>query len=305
MEIKTVSLIGLGALGTLFGQHLAAHMPEENLRIIADKDRIARYRRDGIYSNGKRCTFRYISPEEGSEPADLLIFAVKFNDLNDAVAAAKNHIGKETVLMSLLNGISSEDIIGRAYGMEKLLYCVAQGMDAVKTGNRLTYQHMGMLCFGPKAPGVRSVKTEAVSRFFTETGIPHEVDLDMRKRLWGKFMFNVGVNQAVAVYESNYGLMQREGPARELMIGAMREVLTLSNKEGVGLTEADLQYWLKVMGTLSPEGKPSMRQDLEARRLSEVELFSGTVLALGKKHGLTFPVNQMLYDKIKAVESRY
>ena len=304
MEIKTVSIIGLGALGTLFGQHMASRMPRENLRIIADRDRIARYERDGVYCNGKPCAFRYVAPDEGCAPADLLMFAVKFNHLDQAVAAARHHVGENTVVLSLLNGITSEQMIGRDYGMDKLLCCVAQGMDAVKQDCRLTYQHMGMLVFGDMMPGPPSEKTKAVARFFTRIGLPHQVDADMRKRLWGKFMLNVGVNQSVAVFEGDYGMVQRQGHPRDVMIGAMREVITLSELEDVRLTEDDLNYWLKVMDGLSPEGKPSMRQDLEARRPSEVELFSGTVLAFGKKHGRSFPVNEMLYETIKAYEDK-
>ena len=85
----------------------------------------------------------------------------------------------------------------------------------------------------------------------------------------------------------------------------MREVITLSVKEGINLNDDDLNYWLKVVSTLNPEGKPSMRQDVEAKRYSEVEIFAGTVLELGKKHHAETPVNIELYQKIKALESQY
>lgn len=305
MEIKTVSIIGLGALGIMFANHLSKRMAFDDLRIIADKDRIERYRTNHVYSNGELCNFNYMTPEEICKPADLIIFTTKYQGLRDAVKAVKNQVGENTIILSALNGISSEGIIGEAYGMDKVLYCVAQGMDAVKVGNRLTYSQMGMLCFGEREPGVISPKVKAVADFFRKTDFPHEVETNMYRRLWGKFMFNVGLNQTVAVYEGNYGDVQREGPARDTMIAAMREVILLSEKEGINLTEADLSYWLNVLATLTPESKPSMRQDLEAKRYSEVDLFSGTVLELGKKHGVPTPVNQMLYDRIKSIESGY
>lgn len=302
MEIKKVSIIGLGALGTMFGHHLANRIPGEDLRIIADRDRITRYRHDGIYCNGKRCDFSYLAPEDPCAPADLLLIAVKYNGLREAVAASAKHVGEQTVILSLLNGISSEEIIGQTYGMDKLLYCVAQGMDALKTGNQLTYQSMGMLCFGGALPGEIPEKAERVGRFFDRTAFPYQIDPYMKKRMWGKFMLNVGINQTVAVFEGDYGQVQREGPEREMMIAAMREVITLSQKEDVNLTESDLNYWLEVIKPLNPRGKPSMRQDLEGKRCSEVELFSGTVLELSAKHHLPCPVNQFLYEKIRAAE---
>ena len=305
MTIKKVSIIGLGALGILFGHHLSKKMPKEDLRIIADQARINRYKKDHVYCNGERCQFHYVSPEEVCEPADLMIFTVKFSGLENAIKQVKSHIGENTIILSALNGISSEEIIGKTYGMEKVLYSVAQGMDAVKVENKLTYDHMGMLCFGDKESGIISSKVKSVAEFFDKTNFPYEIDQNMYKRTWGKFMLNVGVNQTVAVYQSNYGEIQKEGPARETMISAMREVIALSEKEGVQLTENDLQYWLDVLSTLSPEGKPSMAQDIEAHRHSEVELFAGTVLALGKKYGLPTPVNQELYDRIRTIEKQF
>ncbi|MEH7502810.1 ketopantoate reductase family protein [Neobacillus drentensis] len=305
MEIKKVSIIGLGALGILFGHHLSKKMPKANLRFIADRERIERYENDHVYCNGERCDFTYLTPDEKCEPADLLIFMVKYDGLKDAIEAVKNHVGEQTIILSALNGITSEAVIGEAYGDEKILYCVAQGMDAVKVGNQLTYDHMGILCFGEQEPGLISENVKSVAAFFEKTAFPYEVDSNMVKRQWGKFMLNVGVNQTVAVYESNYGKIQREGRARETMIAAMREVIALSERAGIDLTEADLAYWLSVLATLSPDGKPSMAQDVEAKRPSEVDLFSGTVLKLADKYGISTPINKELYDRIKLIESPY
>lgn len=305
MEIKKVSIVGLGALGILFGHHLSKKLPKADLRIIADQDRIKRYQTEGVYCNGEHCDFNYVTPDELVEPADLILFTVKYDGLKDAISAVKNHVGEQTILLSALNGITSEAIIGDAYGMDKVLYCVAQGMDAVKVGNQLTYDNMGMLSFGEHNPGTRSEKAERVEAFFEKTEVPYEVVSEMVKRQWGKFMLNVGVNQTVAIYESNYGEIQKEGPARETMIAAMREVIVLSEKEGIYLTEKDIDYWLTILATLSPEGKPSMAQDIDARRHSEVELFAGTVLKLADKHRISTPVNRDLYDRIKQFESHY
>ena len=305
MKIRTISIIGLGALGILFGNHLSKRMPKVDLRIIADRDRIKKYKSNHVYCNGNRCEFNYMTPEELCKPADLIIFTVKYDGLNDAIQAVKNHVGEQTIILSALNGITSEAVIGETYGMDKILYCVAQGMDAVKVGNKLTYDHMGMLCFGEGEPGIISPKVKKVAEFFEKMEVPYEAVTDMNKRLWGKFMLNVGVNQTVAVYESNYGEIQRKGQVRDTMISAMREVMVLSEKKGINLTEDDLNYWLRILSTLSPTGKPSMGQDLEARRYSEVELFSGTVLKMSEKYGIPTPVNQQFYDRIKFIESQY
>ena len=239
MAIKKVSIIGLGALGVLYGHHLSKRMRLEDLRIVADQDRITRYEKEKVYSNGELCEFHYVTPEEECGPADLVIFAVKFNGLQEAIQSMKKHVGEDTIIISLLNGITSESIIGEAYGMDKVLYCVAQGMDAVKVGNKLTYDNMGMLCFGSKEPGVISSKAEELAEFFEQMDVAYEIETEMMKRQWGKFMLNVGVNQTVAVYQTNYGGIQREGEARDTMIAAMREGIASGEKEGSERTEED------------------------------------------------------------------
>jgi 2-dehydropantoate 2-reductase len=305
MEIKRVSIIGLGALGILFGNCLSKKMTSDNLKFIADRSRIEKYEKKHVYCNGEHCEFNYVTPEDICEPADLIIFAVKYSSLTEAMQAVKNQVGEHTIILSALNGITSEAIIGEVYGMDKILYCVAQGMDAVKEGNELTYHNMGMLCIGEREPGLVSQKVKRVSEFFEKMGVPYEVDTDMYKRQWGKFMLNVGVNQTVAVYESDYGEIQTGGEARNTVISAMREVIALSEKAGINLTVTDMNYWLKILGTLNPKGKPSMRQDMEARRYSEVELFAGEVLKMGKIYDISTPVNKMLYDRIKFIENKY
>ncbi|PKM55450.1 MAG: 2-dehydropantoate 2-reductase [Firmicutes bacterium HGW-Firmicutes-5] len=305
MAIKTVSIIGLGALGVLYGHHLTQKIPKEDLRIIADADRIERYQKDKIYCNQALVDFNYVTPETPCAPADLVIFAVKHKDLEDAIKAVKHQIGEHTIILSTLNGITSEREIGEYYGMEKMLYCVAQGMDALKIGNALTYTNKGILCFGDIEVGPLSEKTIEVAKFFESVALPYEVEKNMKHRMWGKFMTNVGVNQTIAYYEGDFSMIQRDGPEREMMIAAMREVMSLAQKEGVHLTEKDLVYWLKILDTLNPKGRPSTRQDMEARRISEVELFAGTVILLGKKHHIETPINQKLYDRIKYFESLF
>ena len=304
-EIQTVTIVGMGALGTLFGQILSEHIPKADLRILADPARIARYKKDGVYANGQPCDFQYISTDDIAAPADLILVAVKSTQLQDALQTMRSHVGGHTLILSLLNGISSETEIAEKYGREKVIDCIAYGMDAVKEGNRLTYGHAGKLCIGTTVSGNPTESVLRVERFFKRAQFPYEISETMGKRMWGKFMLNVGVNQTVAVFGPDYASIQHDGIQRDTMIAAMREVISLSCFEGINLTEADLSYWLNILSGLNPHGKPSMRQDVEAKRFSEVDLFAGTVLAFSKKYGIDTPVNRMLYQRIREIESKY
>lgn len=85
----------------------------------------------------------------------------------------------------------------------------------------------------------------------------------------------------------------------------MREVLALSQKEGTGLTNKDFRDYLQIIDELNPDGMPSMRQDRLAKRLTEVDLFAGTVIRKAEKYGLPVPVNRRLYAEIKSFEDSY
>lgn len=299
-NIKTVSLIGLGALGLLFAESFASASSNE-FRVIADKSRQEKYKKEGLYNNDKELRFKMYTPEEICNPADLLIFAVKYGQLPQAIKDVKKHVGDNTIIISLLNGISSEEDIKAVYG-DKVIGCTVQGMDATKKGNRLYWKNMGNFTIGELYTDKITPRLKLVADFLTRANIPYTLVNDMRDRMWGKFMLNVGINQVVSVCEGNYGSVLKEGKERDRMIDAMREVIPLAKAEGVKLDENDLLYWLDVIKPLSPKGMPSMRQDLLQKRKTEVDLFAGTVVKLGQKHNIPTPINQALLEEIHELE---
>jgi len=302
-KIENIAIIGMGALGLLFGDLLDQN-EALSVGFIVDEARMERYRGETISVNGVEKRFTLLPRGAGLSPADLVIFAVKATALAGAMEDAAGAVGPDTVLLSLLNGISSEELLEERFGRDKVVYCTAQGMDATRQGRALRYSKPGQLCIGLPDDRPRD-GLNALAALFERAGVPYTVEADIRHRLWSKFMLNVGLNQVVMVCEGNYGTVQVPGEPREQMIAAMREVIRLSGLEGVPVTEADLKYYLDLVDTLSPSGMPSMRQDGLAHRKSEVELFAGTVCRLAEKHGLEVPVNRQLYDTVLAMEAAY
>lgn len=90
--------------------------------------------------------------------------------------------------------------------------------------------------------------------------------------------------------------------ANELMAEAMKEVILLAEKVGVNLTIDDIDEFKEILKKLSPEGKTSMLQDIEAGRKTEVENLAGKVCELGSKYGVATPINDMLYKMIRILE---
>lgn len=300
-SIKKIYISGLGAVGSLYSS-LIYKMDPDSIKVIADKDRIKRYNEHGIVINNEIYNFEYLTPQDIAPPADLIIITVKQHHLEQSIRDIKNFVGENTIILSLLNGISSEDIIGAEFGMEKILYSFCVGIDAVRVHNVTKFTTTGRIVFGEKNNHKYSSKVIAVKELFDRVNINYTIPEDMIRELWWKFMVNVGINQLSAILKAPYGVFQKFDETQQLLKTVFLEVIALANKLGINLCENDIDKFIKVLNTLSPEGKTSMLQDIEAGRKTEVEIFAGTVLELGRKHGIDTPVNNMLFNLIRTLE---
>ncbi|MCD7905266.1 MAG: 2-dehydropantoate 2-reductase [Clostridiales bacterium] len=303
--IKRAGIIGFGALGILFGSYISDKMGKDNFYVIADRDRCERYKKDDFYKNGSFCNMSYVSPEDKIPPLDLLFFGVKYGAMEEALKLSESFTDENTIFISLLNGIKSEEDIIKKYGLENVVYSTSQGMDSLKEGNKITYRDMGFLNFGKVGSIGREENIAALDEFFDSISFPHKIPEDMGRALWGKLLLNTGCNQAAAVFDCCFDVLQRPGREREVMVSAMREVMLVGQAEGINLDESDVEYWVKVLDGLNPKGMPSLRQDVLNKRPTEVELFSGTINKLGRKHGIPTPSNEFLYKEIKKLEENY
>lgn len=302
-NIHKTSIIGMGALGLLYGAHIVKHKGADALTYVMDKERAVKYQDRDFLVNGETMRF-HLTAAEDAKPADLLMVAVKYTGLKAALDEMKNCIGPDTIIISVLNGISSEEIIGERYGKDNIIYTVAQGMDAMKFGDRLQYTRMGELHIGI-IKGQKEENLDRLTAFFDEIEMPYVKEEDILYRMWSKFMLNVGVNQTCMVYGTTYAGVLAKGEANRTMFAAMREVLAIANAEGIGLSEQVINQYMEILKTLNPESTPSMGQDRINKKPSEVDMFAGTVMELGRRHGIHVPANEFLYDRVKEIEKEY
>ncbi|KQL34651.1 ketopantoate reductase family protein [Psychrobacillus sp. FJAT-21963] len=303
--IKNITIIGLGAIGSVYG-NLLQRVSDLNVRVLVDSDRKSRYESEGIFVNGERLPFAYITPNEKTEEADLIIVSVKYSHLPRAIEDIRNQVGKNTVIMSLLNGITSEEEIAEVYGEDKVVYAISNGIDATREGTSIFCSNPGKISFGKKQNETISEKLIAIRECFERAQIPNDIPANMEQVLWYKFMINVGINQTSAVTGATYGVFQKIPYARELAKAAMMEVVQLAQLQNIALKERDIDVFFEtIISSLSEEGKPSMLQDIEARRFTEVAMFSEKMMELGHRFNIETPVNQMLYQIIKTLESRF
>lgn len=297
-----VRILGAGAIGLAIASQMKStgYEPE----FICDAERKERYSSKVYFVNNEPMQINCVTPETVHEAADLIIVAVKYGQLEKACELLQGSVGDNTVILSLMNGIDSEMIIGEKWGIEKLIHAFIVEIDAVKENNILYFTNPGLVVMGDIS-GKNTAGLQKAAKILYTRGISHRLSDTIEKDMWWKFMINVGINQASAVLGAPYKVFQENKYAQDIMNDAMQEVIRLSQKLGIGLNNTDLERWYEILAKLGPDKKTSMLQDVEAGRKTEVEMFAGTVCALGQKHDVPTPANIMLYNMIKAYESMH
>ena len=206
-SIQKIAIIGAGAMVVVY----AARFQETDagaVALIAAGERARRFRQAGLVVNDRHFQLPVVEPGADPSPVGL--------DPSPSVPRPPGGhpgyasvVGAGTLVISVMNGIDSETLIGAVLGHERMLYAVAVGIDAVREEDgRVTYSTAGKILFGEKRNTTLSGRVQRVRSLFTRAGIGCEIPEDMRRTLWWKFMISVGINQASAVLRAPYGLFQ-------------------------------------------------------------------------------------------------
>ncbi len=299
MEIQNLAMIGMGAVGAVVGIRLQKLLGK-NMQCIVDAERKVRYERDGIFVNGKKTDFTWVTPEE-ARPADLVIIATKNAQLPQAIQNMSRAVGKDTMILSLLNGIQSERDLAAAYGDEKVLPAFVLSLNSIHEGNKIEYTDAGRLIFG-ESDNRKTERVQALCDLFSRAGIAYVNPEDIQLEQWKKYLINVTFNTLSALCRSPYGGFKYP-VMQELARQTGAEVIAVANAEGIALTSQHLEDDLAMMCRHDPHGKTSMLQDMEARRKSENPWFCGTIVQLAKKHHIPTPTCALLEKLLAGTEA--
>lgn len=302
-KIKKISLIGLGAMGVFFAPRLAAAYPE-GFRVIADGERKRRLDKKGVTVNGVNYKFPIITPEEKGDPADLILIGVKGYGLDQAIEDIRNQVGEETLIISLLNGVDSEEKLVKSFGEKHVLYGYMRMSVVMKDGKADFDPYWGKIHFGEKLNKEYSERVLAVKEVFDKADIPYEIDEDMLKGIWFKFMCNIGENMTCALLGIPFGGFQVSDHANWVRIEAMKEVAAIAQKKGISIGKEEIEMQNKTILTIPYPNKPSTLQDLEAFKHTEIDMFAGTVIQMGRELGIPTPICEMFYHGIHVLEEK-
>lgn len=298
MENKKDNIIicGLGAIGGYYAVRFQDK--DYNLKVLVDKDRIERYKKTPRIINGEERNFDYILPDKTGYKADLIIIATKSNGLKDIIKNIKNFVSDNTVILSFLNGITSEKEIISVYG-DKVLYSYLLGHTFFRSGNEITHDGHAKIIYGSTEKN--DTRVEYIQRIFEDISVGYEISDNILKAQWQKFCFNCCVNQLSALNRMTFGELSRSEKAMEIMRHICSEVEEVAKHEGI--PEPDFYHNLtESLALMIPEGKTSMLQDIEAGRKPETDIFGKTVAHLGDKHNIPTPYNKVISDILDSLE---
>lgn len=301
MKINTVALCGAGAVGSYFVWGLAEKLGE-NFCVIAEGERKIRLEQDGLLINGKCYRPTVKTPKEACG-ADLLLIATKYGSLNGILDGIAEITTRNTTVMSLLNGIGSEEKIGERIGMEHMLYSVIK-IAAERNGNRISFDNektVGVI-FGEAGQKKESERMKAIGDLFGKTPLHWAMSRDIIREVWQKFALNVGYNLPQAILGCGVGAYRDSVYAKHLLDSLIDEVVTVAAAKGIDI--ASPAEALKQMPLSTKSAKYSTLQDLEAKRRTEIDIFAGAMVNMGKELDIPTPYNDFAYNAIKALEEK-
>lgn len=289
--MRKILICGLGAVGLTYA---VKFKNGSELKILVDEERYKRYMQNKPVFNGVMQKFDYILPSETFQP-DLIVIATKSQGLESAIKNIKNFVHKDVIIISLLNGISSEERIQEVYPTAKVLKSYFIGHSAVRNGNSVTQDGVGEIVVE---------KSSKLKEIFDEFKINYKMPDDIIYSMWLKYTMNLFSNQVSAILNMSFGELKRNNAFIDFAKKIIAEVRLIAEKKGVKNLENLEKDSLGFLQKMCDEGKTSMLQDVLAGRKTEVEIFAGEIIRLGKLYEIPTPCNQVLYDLIKIVEER-
>lgn len=297
--MNNITIVGLGAIGSVY----ATTMVDNGVavRVAVDADRRERYTKQGVVFNGKRYDFDYYTPSSGDTVADLVIIATKSSGLADALELIAPIVGKNTQILPLLNGITSEEVCAARFGWQRVIYGYFIGHTSTRYGNEIKQDGQFRTFFGERLNHEITPRIAAVKELFDRAHIPYKVPENIVDSLWQKFIVNIGMNQATAVLHCTYGHLQSSEVAHRLMVDLMQEAAAVGAAHGIENTDKMVEKAVSLLTTLSAEDGSSMYQDVMSNRPTEVDIFADTVCAMGMRCGVETPLNYYVGKILKAL----
>lgn len=301
MKIKKVAVLGAGAVGSYVIWGLSNNK-EIELGVIATGERRERLKNQGCIINGVKYTPKVWTPKE-AKGADLLVVALKYGNLPGALEDINTVVEENTIVMSLVNGVDSEEIIAQKINKSNILYSfIKVASHKEEDGFHFDPETTIGIVFGELEAPYESERIKAINSLFDNTGIHWRVTEFIQEEIWGKYRLNICNNLPQAILGAGVGCYMDSEHMSAIRQGLRSEVEAVSRAKGIDLNKiADSSGR---GSAIMASARYSTLQDLDAGRHTEIDMFSGAMIRMGKELGIPTPYNEYTYHMIKALEEK-
>ena len=301
MKIQSVAVLGAGAVGSYVIWGLSSKNDIE-LSVVAKGERAERLKSEGCFINGQVYHPTVLIPDE-AKGVDLLIVSLKYGALRGALEDIRTVAGKNTIVMSLMNGVDSEEIISGVIDKSHIMYSLIK-VASHREGKEYVFNPettIGII-YGEESGDVNSDRVLAVKDLFDNTGVNYRITEFIKEEIWSKFRLNITNNLPQAVIGAGVGCYTDSEHMKAISMGLRQEVETIAAAKGIDMSRCDVSSGRG--STVPPTARYSTLQDIDAGRHTEIDMFSGAIMRMGKELGIPTPYNEYTYHIIKALEEK-
>ncbi len=295
-----IAFMGAGGIGGVWGARLAS--VGYDVSVVARGPHLEAIRSNGITIENETLGHLHVPNVTATDdPAtigvvDFVVIAVKLWDTDAATEAVRPMIGPDTAVISLQNGVSKDDILRRLYGPKAVVGGVGYVAAHITRPGVIRQTGAMQRCVIGEYDGRRSPRVEALHAALLKTGIKAEISDDIRRTIWEKYVFLVGLSGSTSAMRSTIGPIRKNPQTRAFLYELMRETVAVGRADGVKLPETYADERMAFVDSLSPDTNSSMHHDLASGNRIELPWLSGGVVELGEKLGVPTPANRAVCD---------
>ena len=300
MSIQTIAVLGAGAIGSYFIDGLREKLGD-HLWVIAEGERAERLKEKGIVVNGETLRLNVRTPEQ-AHGADFLIVTVKYGGLSGSLPMIEKIVDDHTIVMSPMNGVDSETVIGEVIGMEHVVYSLMR-IASRRVGNEIRYDpEVTQGVYFGETDGTRSQRILDLMELFDDTPVRYSISSDIRQDIWYKYALNISKNIPQAIVGCGYGGYRDSSHLSYISDKMREEVAQVAWAKGIDIRDTDNPGAHN--SPIPAEARFSTLQDLDAKRETEIEMFCGTLVRMGRELGIETPFNDFAYHVIRCLEEK-
>jgi 2-dehydropantoate 2-reductase len=302
---ERICVVGCGAIGGLFAAHLAQLDELEVWAYDVVADHVGAINRDGLRLTGRTELAAIVHAR--TDPKEIPdcrfgIVATKGTVTGQAIAAVAPVFAAGAVC-SVQNGVGNEELIAEHVGL--VMRGVTLPAARVKAPGVIEVDGHGTTWIGPFEPSPAPMQdVRRLAELLSRSGIETVALADARGPQWTKLLFNASTNPLCALTGLTHGQLWDQAPMRRLIAELIGEGAAVADALGISLEDDPLEL-VERLGKANHGHRPSMLQDVEAHRPTEISLLNGAIVRIGRERGVPTELNETIADLIGAVEQSW